>query len=123
VKRDGYQKKKKRHREYFKTLSPGTVLREGLDNIIYGRTGALIVLGFGQEVEAIMDGGFKIEKELNASNLYELSKMDGAIILNSKATRIHCASVHLNPDPGIILHETGIRHRTAERAAKQTGVP
>jgi diadenylate cyclase len=70
-----------------------------------------------------MDGGFRIEKELNASNLYELSKMDGAIILNSKATRIHCASVHLNPDPGIISHETGIRHRTAERSARQTGCP
>lgn len=109
--------------DVLRLLSPGSGLREGLDNIIYGRTGALIVLGYGQEVEAIMDEGFRIEKELHASNLYELSKMDGAIILNSKATRILWASVHLNPDANIISHETGIRHRTAERAAKQTGCP
>ncbi len=115
--------RKKKIVNVLKLLSPGTVLREGLDNIIYGRTGALIVLGFGEEVQSIMDGGFKIEKELNASNLYELSKMDGAIILNSKATRILCASVHLNPDSNIASDETGIRHRTAERAAKQTGCP
>src|SRR5437870_12999554 len=47
--------------------------------------------------------------------------MDGAIILNSQASRIVYANVQLMPDPTIPSNETGTRHRTAERVAKQTG--
>ena len=107
--------------EHLKLLSPGSLLREGLDNIIYGRTGALLVLGSGKKVEALMDGGFKVDTPLTPSNIYELAKMDGAIILNSRATRIQYANAHLNPDPDIPSGETGIRHRTAERVSRQTG--
>ncbi len=47
--------------------------------------------------------------------------MDGAIILNASATRIVSANIQLMPDPTIASSETGTRHRTAERVAKQTG--
>jgi diadenylate cyclase len=46
--------------------------------------------------------------------------MDGAIILNANATKITMGNVQLMPDPTILSHETGTRHRTAERVSKQT---
>src|SRR6185436_4073113 len=45
---------------------------------------------------------------------------DGAIILNEQAQKIVFANVQLMPDPTIASNETGTRHRTAERVAKQT---
>ncbi len=115
------KKSRKKLIEYLKLLSPGTILREGLDNMLYGRTGALIVLSSGKKVEDIMEGGFNIDTPLTPSNIYELAKMDGSIILNNRATRILSANVHLNPDPDVQSRETGIRHRIAERVSKQTG--
>ncbi len=49
--------------------------------------------------------------------------MDGAVVLSSDGTRIVRAAVHLMPDPAIPTEESGTRHRTAERVAKQTGHP
>ena len=49
--------------------------------------------------------------------------MDGAVVLSSDGTRIVRAAVHLMPDPSIPSEESGTRHRTAERVAKQTGYP
>ena len=46
--------------------------------------------------------------------------MDGAIIVNSAMSRLVYANVQLMPDPSIESSETGTRHRTAERVAKQT---
>src|SRR5690606_33250484 len=66
------------------------------------------------------DGGFKIDCEFSPHYLYELAKMDGAIILNEDVSRILYANTQLIPDPAIESTETGIRHRTAERVAKQT---
>ena len=70
---------------------------------------------------AIVNGGFKIDAELHPAALYELAKMDGAIVISSDAKRILLANTHLTPDPMIPSHETGTRHRTAERVARQTG--
>ena len=47
--------------------------------------------------------------------------MDGAIIVNSAISKLAYANVQLMPDPTIASSETGTRHRTAERVAKQTG--
>ena len=47
--------------------------------------------------------------------------MDGAIILSEDRERILYANTQLIPDTSISSIETGIRHRTAERVAKQTG--
>lgn len=102
-------------------LAPGTRLREGLDQILRARTGALIVVGDGPEVMELCSGGFELDVELTPAHLYELAKMDGAIILSSDARRIVRANVHLIPDPRVLSFETGIRHRTAQRMARQTG--
>src|SRR5438309_397235 len=47
--------------------------------------------------------------------------MDGAIVVDPKLTKLAYANVQLMPDPTIPSAETGTRHRTAERVAKQTG--
>jgi len=104
-------------------LAPGTQLRDGLDRILQGRTGALIVLGAGEAVTSIASGGFVINTEFSGTGLRELAKMDGAIICNKEVTTIHQAGVQLMPDPEITTTESGTRHRTAERVAKQTGCP
>ena len=104
-------------------VAPGGELREGLDRILRGRTGALIVLGFDRTVESICSGGFVLDVEFSATRVRELAKMDGAIVLDKGATRILRAAVQLLPDPTIETTESGTRHRTAERVAKQTGYP
>jgi len=107
--------------QILKLVAPGTPLREGLENVLRARTGALIVVGSTQEVLDLIDGGFSINCDFSPNNLYELAKMDGAIILNESSQKILFANAHLNPDVTIPSKETGIRHRTAERVAKQTG--
>ena len=104
-------------------MAPGTALRDGLERILRGRTGALIVLGYDKVVESICTGGFPLDVEFSATSLRELCKMDGAVVLSSDGTRIVRAGVHLMPDPNIPTEESGTRHRTAERVAKQTGFP
>ena len=104
-------------------VAPGTALREGIDRIIRAGKGAIIVLGEGDEVERIVSGGFRLETKFTSQRLSEVAKMDGAIILDDGVDRILYANVHLVPDPGIPTAETGTRHRTAERVAKQTGRP
>ncbi|MFK5635211.1 MULTISPECIES: DNA integrity scanning diadenylate cyclase DisA [unclassified Ornithinimicrobium] len=104
-------------------VAPGTDLRDGLERILRGRTGALIVLGSDRTVEAIISGGFELDVEFSATRLRELAKMDGAIVLSRDGTRILRAAAQLVPDPAIETKESGTRHRTAERTAKQTGMP
>jgi diadenylate cyclase len=85
--------------------------------------GALIVVGDGPDVLNICSGGFLLDAEFTPQRLSELAKMDGAIILASDGTRVARANVHLVPDPDIPTTETGTRHRTAERVARQISVP
>ena len=103
--------------------APGTELRDGLERILRGRTGALIVLGWDEDIERLCSGGFVIDADFSATRLRELAKMDGAIILDSAATRIHRAAVHLVPDSAIETEESGTRHRTAQRVSRQTSSP
>lgn len=102
-------------------LAPGTGLRAGLENVLRAKTGGLIVLGDCENVRNIITGGFKLDANFSPSNMYELAKMDGGLVLSADAKKIVYANAHLNPDPSIPASETGIRHRTAERVAKQTG--
>ncbi|HNM83288.1 MAG TPA: DNA integrity scanning diadenylate cyclase DisA, partial [Mycobacterium sp.] len=104
-------------------LAPGTALRDGLERILRGRTGALIVLGYDDAVEAICDGGFALDVRYAPTRLRELSKMDGAVVLSTSGDRILRANVQLVPDPSIPTDESGTRHRSAERTAIQTGYP
>jgi diadenylate cyclase len=104
-------------------VAPGTPLREGIDRILQAKMGALIVVGDGPAVLNICSGGFLLDAEFTPQRLSELAKMDGAIILASDGTRVARANVHLVPDPDIPTNETGTRHRTAERVARQISVP
>jgi diadenylate cyclase len=104
-------------------LAPGSPLRDGLERILLGRNGALIVLGNDRTVESVTTGGFVLDVPFTATGLRELAKMDGAIIVDKDLTRILRAAVHLMPDQRIPTDETGTRHRTADRVAKQTGHP
>src|SRR4051794_15431865 len=101
-------------------VAPGTALREGIDNILHARTGGLIVIGDPDELSFLFSGGIKLDIDYTPALLYQVAKMDGAIVLNSNATRIAAANVQLMPDPTILSLETGTRHRTAERVSKQT---
>ncbi|MGZ4173783.1 MAG: DNA integrity scanning diadenylate cyclase DisA [Solirubrobacteraceae bacterium] len=101
-------------------VAPGTALREGIDNILHAHTGGLIVIGDAEELAFLFSGGIKLEIDYSPAFLYQLAKMDGAIVLNANATKIVHANVQLTPDPTILTLETGTRHRTAERVSKQT---
>ena len=104
-------------------VAPGTALRDGLERILRGNTGALIVLGNDRLVDSICTGGFELDVDFSATRLRELSKMDGAVVVTGDLTKIIKAGVQLVPDSTIETAETGTRHRTAERVAKQTGSP
>src|SRR6202142_3446917 len=101
-------------------VAPGTALREGIDNILHARTGGLLAIGEPEELAFLFSGGIKVDVDYTPALLYQLAKMDGAITLNANSTKIPMANVQLMPDPTILSVETGTRHRTAERVAKQT---
>src|SRR6195256_2206236 len=101
-------------------VAPGTALREGLDNILHAHTGGLLVIGDHDELSFLFSGGIKLDIDYTPAMLYQVAKMDGAIVLNANATKIAAANVQLMPDPTILSMETGTRHRTAERVSKQT---
>lgn len=107
--------------EVLKLIAPGTPIRNGLENILKAKTGALIVIGDSKEVLDLVDGGFSLNLDYTSSRLYELAKMDGAIILSADFKKILYANAQLIPSSNIPTTETGTRHRTAERTAKQTG--
>ncbi len=102
-------------------VAPGTSLRSGIDDIIRAELGALVVAGEPQELAFLFSGGMRLDLPLTPQLLYELAKMDGAIIVNADLSKLVYANVQLMPDPKIASNETGTRHRTAERVAKQTG--
>ncbi|MCL2464229.1 MAG: DNA integrity scanning diadenylate cyclase DisA, partial [Micrococcales bacterium] len=104
-------------------VAPGRELRDGLERILRGRTGALIVLGTDALVESLCSGGFVLDVEFSSTRLRELCKMDGAVVIDTTINHIVRAGVQLLPDPSIPTSESGTRHRTAERVARQTGHP
>ena len=108
--------------EILKLIAPGTPIRDGLENILRARTGALLLITDSNDVlKQVVDGGFTINEEYSSSKLYELAKMDGAIVLSGDLKKILYANAQLIPSHDISTLETGTRHRTAERTAKQTG--
>lgn len=109
--------------DYLALVAPGTPLRDGLERILRGRTGALVVLGMNPEVQRISTGGFELDTAYTATALRELAKMDGAIVLDLASDRIVRAGVQLMPNPSFDTPETGTRHRTADRVAQQTNLP
>lgn len=108
--------------EILKLIAPGTPIRNGLENILRAKTGALLLITDNNQIlKEIVDGGFTINEDYTSAKLYELAKMDGAIVLSGDLKKILYANAQLIPAREIATLETGTRHRTAERAAKQTG--
>ena len=108
--------------EILKLIAPGTPIRDGLENILHAKTGALLLITDDEEViNQVVDGGFYINEDYTSAKLYELAKMDGAIVLSGDFKKILFANAQLIPSYNIPTVETGTRHRTAERTAKQTG--
>ncbi len=110
-------------RQHLALIAPGTPLRDGLDRILRGRTGALVVLGTNRTVETISTGGFTIDAPYSPTALRELAKMDGAIVFDLATDRLVAAGIHLMPDAAIPTDESGTRHRTADRVSQQAELP
>lgn len=104
-------------------LAPGTALREGLERIVHGRTGALIVIGDTPELDQIATGGFRLDTDFTPTALRELCKLDGGLVVTADLNTIVAAGVHFVPDGSLPTLETGTRHRTADRVSRQTGLP
>ncbi len=100
-------------------VSPGTMIREGISSILQSGTGALLCFGRPKRLSDLSEGGVQLDEPTTPQLLYELSKMDGAIILNDDGSRILHANRFLKPDGSIPSDETGTRHRAAERLAQQ----
>ena len=104
-------------------LLPGQSLRIGVDLIADKKAGALIVIGSTPKLDKISSGGITLDDcEYSPEMLSELSKMDGAIIVDDSVTKILKANIHLNPSDSITTTQTGTRHRTAERTSAMTGL-
>lgn len=103
-----------------KLVAPGTNLRAALDGALKGGKGGLIVIE-NPNTSTLFDGGFWLNTKFSPQKVIELSKMDGAIILSKDMKKINYANVLLTPSSKIPTHETGTRHKAAERAARQAG--
>ncbi len=112
-----------RYRRYRALLAPGTPLRDGLERVRAGRTGALVVLGRNAVVDQISTGGFSVNTDFTPTALRELAKMDGGIVVDDELATIISAGVHFTPSGELPTIETGTRHRTADRIALQSNVP
>ena len=53
--------------DLLRLVAPGTPFREGLENVLRAKTGALIVVGYTPEVMEIVDGGFSINCDFTPS--------------------------------------------------------
>ncbi len=115
-----YDDRQARLEDAIRMTAPGTALRHALDMIIAGHMGALICVGDTENVLAAGDDGFKLDVSFTSNRLFELCKMDGAVVLDKDLTKILRANYHLNPDPSLPTTETGTRHRTAARMSLLT---
>ena len=106
--------------EAIRITAPGQPIRTALDMIIAGHLGALICVGDSEHVLAAGNDGFPLNISFTSNRLFELSKMDGAIVIDDDVTQILRANFHLNPDPSLATSETGMRHRTAARMSVLT---
>ena len=105
--------------EILKKLSPGTGLRESLNDIVSGGMGAIILIS-NPNSSNIFEGGFKVNCKFTSKRLSELAKMDGGIVLSEDFKKILYVNTLFVPDRSLSTSETGTRHQTAERVAKQT---
>jgi diadenylate cyclase len=106
--------------DILKKLSPGTELRDGLNDIVKGNLGAIILISNLRALN-VFDGGFKVNCKFSAKKLAELAKLDGGLVLSEDFKKILYINTLFVPDRSLSSSETGTRHQAAERTAKQTG--
>ena len=107
------------YREALEMVAPGTRLREAISAILQSGTGALLCFGPPAKLSRLSEAGVKLDAPVTPQLVYELSKMDGAIIMNQDGTRIMFANRFLKPAAKTPSEETGTRHRTAQRLSDQ----
>src|ERR1044072_7015087 len=76
-------------------VAPGAEPRAAIDHTIRSSEGALIVIGEPSELAFLLSGGIKVDVPFTPQLLYELAKMDGAIIVNSRCSKLAHANVQL----------------------------
>lgn len=112
--------KEKTFMDFIKLVSPGSPLRTVVDDLVRSGLGAMIVFDSPElQKNNIIEGGFRINSRFTAQKLFELCKMDGAIVVSNDLKRILYANVLINPDNSLHSTETGTRHKASERTAKQ----
>jgi diadenylate cyclase len=112
------EKELKTFAEFLKKVSPGSPMRTVIDDLISSNMGALIVFS-SPDVDKLIDGGFKVNARFTPNKLFELCKMDGAVIVSPDLKKIVYANVLLTPDANIKTNETGTRHKAGDRTSKQ----
>src|ERR1700756_1394262 len=78
-------------------VAPGTGLRDAVDDVIRSHEGALIVVGDPSELSFLYSGGIRLDAPFRPQLLYELAKMDGALIVDSALKRLPRGKVELMP--------------------------
>ncbi|WP_314010834.1 DNA integrity scanning diadenylate cyclase DisA [Pseudostreptobacillus hongkongensis] len=104
----------------FKIVAPGQPLRIAIERIQEASLGGLLILSSIESIEKYVDGGFVLNTVFSPQKVYELAKMDGAVLISEDLKTIYGANVQLQPDKEIQTDESGTRHRTADRIAKLT---
>ena len=104
----------------FKIVAPGQPLRIAIERIQEASLGGLLILSSIESIEKYVDGGFVLNTAFSPQKVYELAKMDGAVLISEDLKTIYGANVQLQPDKEIQTDESGTRHRTADRIAKLT---
>ena len=102
--------------------APGTPLRQAINSMVDLGKGGLLVIADEEKSKQVVHNCFELHTEMSPPRLVELSKMDRAIIIDESLSKILYANAYLVPDPNIPSEETGTRHLTAQKVARQLGV-
>lgn len=106
--------------QIFKIIAPGEPLRNAIEKIQEASLGALLVLSSIDSMEDYIDGGFELNTNFSPQKVYELAKMDGAVLISEDLKTIYGANIQLQAGKNVDTDESGTRHRTADKIAKLT---
>ena len=103
-------------------VAPGTAVREGIDASSRLGLGALICIGDDAELSFLYSGGIKLDIDYTPAVLYQLAKMDGAIVLNANATKISLGErpADAGPDDPLARDRHPAPHRRTRLASRRT---
>lgn len=109
--------------QVLEATAPGTQLRHAINSIVDLGRGGLLVIAPEEKAKEVVQSCFDLHTEMTPPRIVELSKMDRAIVIDEDLKTILYANAYLVPDPSVTSGETGTRHLTAEKVAKQLEVP